>query len=46
MVEVLTRHWGWVVLRSVVAILRGLLALFRISGAGGGCIAPCRAVGP
>lgn len=29
MVEMLTRNWGWVVLRGVVAILFGLLALFR-----------------
>jgi uncharacterized membrane protein HdeD (DUF308 family) len=28
MVELLTRNWGWVVLRGVVAILFGLLALF------------------
>ncbi len=28
MVEVLTRNWGWIVLRGAVAILFGLLALF------------------
>jgi len=29
MVEVLSRNWGWVVLRGVVAILFGLLTLFN-----------------
>ena len=29
MVDMLTRNWGWVVLRGVVAILFGLLALFQ-----------------
>lgn len=29
MVETLTRNWGWVVLRGVVAILFGVLTVFR-----------------